>query len=344
MSYSRVSIYRRDGSFLTTIQTQTERSWVLNDFGECTFKMPLTDAKSAQSYFEIGNLVFVEHDTLPNWAGKILPDVIWGSDETVTWKAYSGEALLMLRRSVFGQVWTAASPGSLFRMLVDQANRPEDTLIRAGEVYEGGTGAQDTMDGKSIYDHVTGMSESREQDWGVDPVIDPDTNRLTWLAHWYARRGADVAVTLKEGLNFEKRGEPLRQQRWVVNNLMGIGEGSDGSRPRSYFTDAESVSRYGLMQGSEDFAGVSSQGTLDAHTLGRLNELRHPRNTFSLTALNVGETYFALRLGNVLPLKSLTFGFDAQGEIGLETAVRIVAIKYSDASEICALTLDEETE
>src|SRR5688572_32645296 len=126
MSYSRVSLHRREGSLLTTIKTQTERSWVLNDFGLCRFKFSLNDAKAIRRYLEFGTLVYIEHETLPAWGGVLDPDQDWNDDGTISMNAYSGEYLLKFRRSPRNQVFSHGSAGTLFKRFLDESNAAED--------------------------------------------------------------------------------------------------------------------------------------------------------------------------------------------------------------------------
>lgn len=343
MSYSRVTIYKRDGSFLGTIDTQTKRSWTLSDFGKCEFELSLRAAKAARKYLQFGNLIYVEHEKLPAWGGKIMPEMQWSSDDTIKVAAFSGEALLKLRRSPWQQTWSMSSAGALFRRIVAEANKVEDLLIRAGTIWEGGGDAQDTMDAKSLYDHAAALGENRGNDWNLDAEFDSNTGKPYWSAGYWQKRGEMREVWLIEGSNIERRGTPLTMQRWMLNDLMGIGDGADGARPVAYAYDTDSIATYGLMQGSEDFDGNSNPATLQNNTRGKLGETKNPRNTFKLTAIDRGDIFRALRLGNTLRLKTLTFGWNGQEDVGMETRARILAMRYEDETNRCDLTVDEVT-
>ena len=95
------------------------------------------------------------------------------------------------------------------------------------------------------------------------------------------------------------------------------------------------------MQDSEDFPGNVYAATVKANTLAKLSELKNPRNTHRIILLNKNGIFKITRVGNVLPLKTLTYGFDGMGNVGRETKVRIKSMKYFDERDECDLNADE---
>lgn len=340
MSYSRVSLHERDGSFLTTIHTQTERSWVLNDYGMCKFRFALTDAKALRRYLEFGTFVFIEHERLPAWGGVLDPDEDWNDDGTISMYAYAGEYLLTFRRSPLNQLFSHGSAGTLFKRMITEANKPEDLLIDLGNIWRGGTPAEDTMDGKDYYTHIKDLAKKRVNDWSIDPFINPTTLKLYFTANYYQQRGSDSSLTFKEGFNVTRRHSPLKVHRRIVNDLLGIGDGSDEERPTWNAKDGESRSRYGLRQWSEDFSSVDP-GAVKAETIAKLNELKNPRRTFKLELLDIGDAFAETRLGNTHPLIMYSVGFLSDSEIGVDTNVRVIGMRYHDDVDLMELTVDE---
>lgn len=340
MSYSRVSLYQRDGSFLAKISTDTERSWVLNDYGMCRFNFALTDAKSIRRYLEFGTLVYIEHDTLPAWGGVLDVDEDWNDDGTISMNAYSGEYLLTFRRSPLNQVFSHASAGTLYKRFISESNKPEKLLISDGSIWRGGTPAEDTMDGKDFYTHTKDLAKNRGNDWSIEPDVNPSAFRLYFKANYYQKRGKNRTLVFKEGHNIERRHNPLKVQRKIVNDLLGIGDGSDEERPTWNAKDAESRSRYGLRQGSEDFT-KTDPGAVKADTIARLRELRNPRRTFKLELLDVEDSFAETRLGDSYSLIMQTVGFLSDDEIGTNTTVRVLGMRYKDKENTMELTVDE---
>lgn len=335
---TRASLYDwRDGAFLTTIQTSTERSWVVDDFGKCSFTLSQLDAKTAQKYLDIDRLIYIEgNDGLDVWAGVIDTDIDWNDDGTITYSAYSGEHLLKYRISPLNQVWKEASAGALFERMVNDANAKEDLLIRIGEVWKGGGPAEDTMDGKNYYEHIKALAKNRGNHWSIEPAIDPLTHKLYFKANYYETIGRVRPLVLKEGFNIEKRSKPLRLRGDIVNRLTGIGAGSDEERKTHTEEDMTMRGRYRLREGTEDFTS-ETQASVTEDTVARLKQISKPQYTYSLTALNVGATFANIRKGDVLPLKMRTVGFG-----GVNTMVKVSKMRYFDKTDTMEITPDED--
>lgn len=340
MSYSRVLLYQRDGSFLTTIKTQTERSWVLSDYGMCKFRFSLSDAKAIRKYLEFGTLVYVDHESLPAWGGMIDPDEDWNDDGTISMSAYSGEYFLKLRRSPLNQVFRHGSAGTLFKRFITESNKAEHLLIRDGSIWRGGSDAEDTMDGKSYYVHTKDLAKKRGNDWSIDPFINPVTQQIYFEANYFEKRGKERELILLEGYNITRRHNPLKVQRGIVNDLLGIGEGNDDERPTWKAIDRESIDRYGLRQDSVDLT-KTDPGAVKEETKAMLRDLRNPRRTFKLELLDIDDTFAKARLGDSYQLKMHTVGFLSDEEIGTDTTVRIIGLRYHDDVDLMELTVDE---
>jgi hypothetical protein len=301
------------------------------------------DAKSLRRYLDMDNLIYIESDNgLPAWGGVLDVDTDWNEDGTITYSAYSGEYLLKFRRSPLNQLFKESSAGALFEKFIAEANRNEDLLIRVGDIWKGGGPAEDTMDGKSFYDHARALSKNRGHDWSIDPFIDPVSHRLYFTANYYEQAGVVRTRPLKEGFNIEKKGRPLRVERSVINNLLGIGAGSDDSRPTWIAEDATSRRVYRLREGTEDFSGNTDPATVRANTEARLKIISKNRNVYNIEALNVEDTFANIRKGDILPLLGFTFGWLGDEQVGTDTYVRAKKMKMDDATETMEITPDED--
>lgn len=344
MSYSRISLHRRtDGGFLTTIDAEPEYSWVLNEYGSCSFDLALTEYKAVRRYLDFGTLVYIENDKLGGWGGVIDVDQEWNEDGTITVNAYSGEYLLAFRRSPINQVFRDASAGGLLLQFVREANKAEDLLIREGSIWRGGNPAQDTMDAKDFYSHAKALSKNRGYDWCIEPAIDA-LGKLFFKVNFYERRGEVKSTVLKDGFNISPRGNPLKVQRTIVNDLLGLGDGVDAERAAWNEIDAGSRSQYGLRQGSDDFSGNTNVATVKANTVAKLRELRYPRRMFRYVAMDKEGTFAALRLGNILPFESERIGFLNDDTVGTNTLVRLTGMRHITKTDLVDLTLEEVVE
>jgi hypothetical protein len=340
----RCTIHDRKGKPVTPIDLEFNCSWVLSSEGKASFDFALIDPKARELILNAGNLLHIEIDDLPfDWGGVIDGDEDWNEDETITLSAWSGEHLLSFRRTPVDQTYTAPSAGAMIRKLLDMANATEDTLIRAGSIFEGGGECQDTWDGKNIYDHVKSVAENSGVEWNVDPAIDAN-GYLYFRLNVYERRGAASNMVLEEGHNIKKRGRPLRVRTGdIVNDLLGLGDASTDSRQKYYAPIHEqSRSKYGLRQATKDFYGVTNPKTLENDTKEHLRLNAFPRRIHQIDALNVGQTFNYLGIGNTNPLRVHTYGWNASGGVGMDGTVRILGIRYRSREDIAELTNEEE--
>jgi hypothetical protein len=337
-----ITLFYRDGRPITTIHTETERSHVLNSEGKCTFPFALTDPKARLMVLNTGNLILITQDRLPDWGGVIDGDQDWEEDGTLSLTAWSGAHLLYFRRSPTNQVWTAGSAGALLWKLMTHANSAEDLLIRRGSIWEGGGPRQDTMDGKNLYTHAVSIAQNAKVDWSLDPALDANGHIYFALNVW-PQQGVVSNLVLKEGHNLEKRGKPLKVRYGnVVNDLLGLGDASTDDRPE-YAAPIDEVSRgqIGLRQGTEDFEGNSDPGTLKANTEASLKVRAQPERIIQATALDVGNTFAELGVGNIHPYVAQTHGFKNDGQIGMDTWARVIGMRPSDKTREVELTLAE---
>jgi len=339
-SLSRVVVYDRGGRALATLNCITERSWILSGEGLCRITIAVNDAKVKQSIVQYGNLVSIEHDTLPLWAGVLDTDRLWGESRLVL-TAWSGERLFKFRRSPLNLPLTGSSAGVLYKALIDIANTDEDLRVRAGDIWYGGTPRDETLDGKKIYDHVRAISGRTGYDWGLDGTFDAN-GYLYFLANWYEARGEVKGQPLREGTNIIAAEDALTEQGIIVNDLLGIGDGST-LETRITYKEIDETSRglYGLRQDAQDYPGNKEIGTLMDNVRGTLAASKNPLKTLNVIALDVGDTFKALRLGNVLPLYMTTVGWLADGNVGMNTQVRIIGMRYNDDLDQASLIVQE---
>lgn len=340
-SFSRVIVYDRSGRAMAPLTCTTERSWILNGEGLCRITIAVNDEKVRQNIVQYGNFVAVEHDTLPLWAGVLDPDRLWG-ESRLTLTAWSAEHLLKFRRSTLNLALSASSAGKLFTELIGIANTDEDLRVRTGDIWYGGTPREETLDGKNIYDHVHAISGRTGYDWGLDGAFDAN-GYLYFLANWYEARGGTLGQQLREGTNIIAAEDAMTEQGVIVNDLMGIGDGST-QETRITYQEIEPISRglYGLRQAAQDYHGNREMGTLMDNVRGTLAVSRNPSKTLRVAAMNKGDTFRSLRLGNTLPLYMTTVGFLADGTVGIDTKVRIIGMRYSDDLDQVALVLQEK--
>lgn len=326
-----ITLYKRqNGTFLTTIHADTDRSWVLNNKGKCTIYLSAKDEKTIRTYMGKRNLVCISHPKLPLWGGVIETDQDWDDNGGVKFTAWSGESLLISRCPTDGLI-QAASPGALFERLITIANRTEDLLIRPGSIYRGGGAAECTLDGTNLLEVVRDLAARWDMEFEIVPNVSA-RGSLTFTANWYQRMGEVKPYMLREGFNVKKNSRVLRITRQVVNKLTGFGEAStDETRPSFTAEDEKSIGLFGVMEGVEDYDGVTNESTVRDQVLKRLKVLRFPKVVINLTALDVEETLEKIRMGNIHFFRASSFGLKGADGVGILSSVRVIAMRYLEA-------------
>lgn len=332
---SRISIYNHFGQYLTEIDATLNRSWKLNEFGTATFAMSTSDDKCRKDYLQFGNFIYAEHDKLPTWAGMIDTPRQWGMG-TVTVTAYSGEYILTTmitdRTATMQGVW-----GSIYQQLIEQTfNNDIGVLLKIGNIYGGGKSQNRTYNYAVIYEEVKRLVKESGADFELSPEID-ENGRLYFNAHWYERRGMTKQFTLYEDMHFKLSSNFLREQGRIANKLRIYGEGATfNSRPVASVNNIESIGAYG-----QRFMAQLSQGEdIEANAEQLLAMYRHPRKTFDLAAVDIGDMFYQCRIGDIFPISCHSVGFSGSG-LGTSTNIRILQMSYNEETNELKLVVDE---
>ena len=334
---SRVTIFDRTGAPLTTLRVATSRSWVLNGIGEATFQIAYTDPKCKREYLEFGNRVLIEHPKMPDWVGVIDTPRDWGNS-SVTVRAYDACSLLSWRRGRQGLTMTGTA-GSLFKQIILFANQVQDIGLRPGTIYLGGTDRQETVN-DSLWQHMSNICGRSGNDFIFTPRR--DAGRLVIDGNWYQRAGEPISVILSEGKNIELGNDVLTEDGRIVNDLLGYGEGATyETRIEAYGFNLESANRYDLRQSFATYSGNSELATLQANVNADLALIKSPQTILQITALDVGNTFAGLRLGNTMPVRLHSIGFTGSGR-GYEATVRIYGMRYTDTTQKVDLVTKEQ--
>lgn len=340
---SRITIYDKNGGFIGDVRGSAPRSWVLNSDpvpGECNIPISIYDDKNSLRYIEFGKYVLVRRSPLPDWIG-IIYNRKWSSGY-VTVKAIQAEFLLSRRRTPIIDV--SGTAGAIFTQLLNYINNEpfNEKPIYPNEIYI----ASPTTSKKLGADPLTIVQELAAGSGNDFSVLHAfDTNgHLYMTGNWYKRRGIMTDYYLREGVNIQLSDGILEEDaRTMVNYLEGRSDAStDGTRISSFQYDEESISRYGLQATSSVFNGVKNKSTVESNTLNLLKASKDPLNTFDVTALEVGETFYKLDIGNVVNLSLKTYGYsvnpkgtselvEISGMEFNETSCRLIVERYKDA-------------
>lgn len=333
----RISVFDNDGKPLATIRANVTRSWVLGGMGEATFDMSYKDANTNQRNLEFGNLLLVEHSSLPPWVGVIDTPRSWKRN-TVTVKAYDASKLWAYRRTN-GEV-VKGTGGGIFHALLKMANVDGDTRIRTGQIYSDGVTREETLT-DTVDKHVKKLAERTGNEYRLRPGLDA-RRYLVIFADWRKALGKDMVGVLTEGQNIESSDNMLTEDGTIINDLLGIADASNGKKIKIVQRDQASISQYGVRQASKTFSGNLTDTTLKQSARAELNRTANSVRSLRLRALDEGGLFAQLDLGNTFAVNLFSVGFFGSTR-GYTAKVRILGMKYTSNLNVVELVVSEVT-
>ena len=325
----RVRIFDQAGNALAEFKTRVDRSWVIGNAGRAQFTVPTNDSDIvSEKVLRFGNWLLVENSQLPSWVGVIDVTRRW-SPRDVTVSAYGVEHVIGWRRGPLEQVVEGAA-GYLFGWLLDYVNAQHPTVIQRGDIDETGTQRQETFNPTLLSVDLQRIFKRSGEEYRWRPVID-EYGRLVVYGDWLPSIGGDTGAMLHEGKhggNLEISGSIITEDGPIENDILGYGDGLTWqSRPINTVADEDSIFLYGLRQTSIAYQGVTTIGTVTTNALERLSQYKQPNKKFLARAINVGNTFQYIDLGNTFTLQLQNSGF-TDGLLGYISTVRILGMRY----------------
>jgi hypothetical protein len=327
-----VRIFNREGYEIAKFQTSVSRSWAIGEEGRAQFTYASRKSDIVnESVLQFGNWLLVENSQIDSWIGIIDVPREWNSRD-VTVSAYGAERLFSFRRGPLELVLNA-TPGGIFGYLIQLTNAAETTRLRWGNLWRGGKAMQETLNPTPLSEDLRRVVERSGEEYAFRAGQD-DTGRLVVYGDWVQRLGADTPCLLQEGKgggNVEAVGRILVEDGPIVNDELAYGDGMTWTtKPNVIVADPASRAKYGLRQDGQEWDGVTSVTTLISNSTERLRALKNPLRTFRLNAINVGDTFQYMHLGNVVNVRLQNVGFGTGG-LGYESRVRIIGMSYDPA-------------
>ena len=326
----RVRVFDRSGVPLAEFRASVSRSWVIGGEARAQFIYPTrkTDVVN-ERVIQYGNWMLVQNSQLLAWVGVIDTPREWSTRNVIV-SAYTPERVFSQRIGPLEEVLTG-SAGTIFEGLVSRLNLAEQTIIRAGNIWRGGTQRQETLNPKKLSEYLKSLWQRSGEDYAWVPGVGTE-GRLIVYGNWVPFLGAETGVILQEGAgggNVEAVGRVMVEDGPIVNSTLAFGEGETWkSKPNVTVTKPLSIGQFGLREDAQEYSGVTSTTTLNDNGSQHLFELRVPARTFAINALNVGDTFRYCRLGNVINLRLQNIGFRG-GKLGYNTRVRVIGMGYN---------------
>jgi hypothetical protein len=338
---SRILVFDRNGNALAELEATCERSWLLSDVGKATFSLSTQDKKCRREFLQFGNLVYIEHEKLPVWAGVIDVPRKWESGK-VTVTAYSGEKLLSYRIGPLNRT-LRGSTKTVLKTIMELAQQEEPLPMVIGDFQESGRFHEETVNLTNLFELFQKIVEQAGGDFFTVPEISEQKLRFV-LSYYSGAIGMETGFGLIEGHNLELSGRPLTEQGTICNDLVGYSNGASwASKVTERVIDEESIAQYGRRQDGKSFGGDSEAGTLKENTKKTAAVSAQPKQTLDLNALDVGDTWNWLRLGNSFEAQLHTVGFYGDG-FGYRGTIVVHGMEFNEDKQTVRIICEGDEE
>jgi hypothetical protein len=326
----RIRIFDRGGNPIAEFRATVSRSWLIGDEGRCSFTYPTRKTQVVNDeVLRFGNWILIQNTQLPPWVGMLDTPRQWSS-RNVTVSGYTPEHLFGHRIGPPEEMLTG-SAGTIFESLIARVNLAEQTILRAGNIWRGGPQRQEIVNPVPLNETLKTLWERSGEDYTWVPNVGT-SGRLTIHGNWLQFLGYEPGIRLHEGKgggNIEAAGRILIEDGPVYNSIFAYGDGETWkSKASANASNTASIGRYGLREQSEEFSGTTSLTTLAATAAQRLREFAQPARSFTLNALNVGDTFKYISLGSIYTVRFENIGFYG-GALGYAGRVRIIGMSYN---------------
>ena len=317
----RIRLFDRSGTCLCDLRVTAERNLSINEEGEAEFDIAYTDVNSRDDFLRFGNWLLIENSKLGPWVGMVdRPQV--GKKRFTHIHAYTPEHQLA-KRNVPRQLPLNGKAGVIFKEIINLMNREEPTIISIGDVWSGGRDmGEESLNGDNLKDVLQNLTERSGGEYSFTPTV--FKGKLSILANWHKEIGEVNMYPLEESWNISDENNSYRLDGDIENEIWGYGSGAGQTdRPTATFADNESIGIYGLMQGSRVYSDYSDEGSVLTAVRNEVNDTRFPKKIYSVSMLDVGETFSQVKLGNTHPFRLWSVGF------GVKTTIRVVEMYYN---------------
>jgi hypothetical protein len=299
-----------------------------------------------ERYFQIGNLIHVEHipsknvdgtnkGKLPDWTGIILPNQDW-DDGVCHITAYSAETILKFRAMPYVSI--KGTPITFMQQMINIIHeRAKNIVFQPGIIDDKAITFPDDLR-TNAYDHIMKLVNNSGMDFDVTGNI--NNNRLEFFINLYNRKGIDTSLELNS-INSESNSPLLSVQGTPTNQVFGFSQAqTSNSRYTAVAINQDAYNDYGPLQLNQVYMGVHDATSVLNMTQQRANDNGRPLKRVVRNAVDIGNTLDYLIVGNTLKVKDYRVGFNANGGYGFEERVKILSVTYNDLSNRIPLVIE----
>jgi hypothetical protein len=324
------------------------------DAGRCEFSMSLSDAKATENFLQFGNLLYIEHipamqadgtfnGQLPSWVGWIQPPRSWDIG-VIHVTGYAAESIF----SACPMPWVSVkgSPRDIFLKIIEYSNQFMRTYGGGITIQPGVIENSDKIFSYdlrlSAYEHIKTMTTNAGMFWDVTGEPTAKGN-LALYANLYRSKGVQTGFDLN---NLNTEASPgtslLSEQGFPSNVILGHSQAQTAqSRHAGNGLHQDAVNDYGPLGLNLIFPGLKDGGAVKAAAQVRAASRGRPVKKVSRVALDIGQTFSYIDLGNVLRIIDRRVGFHPGGGFGFDAQYKIVSMKYNDLTNRTDLTLED---
>jgi hypothetical protein len=302
---SRVLVFNSVSDSVGQVSALVPRGWQMAGIertdGGGTTALTLPKSAASKPFLQLGNMVLIEHTTLPAYAGMI--DVPWMAKPPAKLTIYNAEYLLTLRYPDTPLSVLTGSVAYIATQILTMANQQEDTFLRPGEMSQANKSLTSyTFDQRNYWDHLNKLCATN----GMEIIFRPQRSPLDRKLYVYVDIGTNLGNNTNALLHDGEGGNMIVQSAEISDKIINrvVGTGNQSNAPSRLYTvpmiDDVSRDKYRTRGGVIQFQNVAEQNALDVMTRVYLESVKRPLLKLKILVFDRdnSQTFSQLRLGN----------------------------------------------
>lgn len=325
----RVIIFDRHGKRGVEVQAIVSSvTWGMGEVTDAKILIPLPEDKLTEDLIQFANLVLLQNENLPDWAGVMVPPP--------TWKAAGIELVVKspehyLRNRLTEIEYTPSrTVGSAVLSMIrrTQARDPLPFRISHNHFDAGGAigGEESIKKGLYIYDVIQTLQDLHPFEWWFD--IRTNRGAPLFVPHWSSFRnikGEPIEVGENGNASW---GEPrLVESGDLSSSFTAVQANSISGGKSSTFDLKRRIDKFGLWEEVVSVENLSVGAERPEEVNKRIKDSRLLR-CFHIR-VPLGSLSMSMRPGSVHLFDAPDVGFTG-GQLGTHTTVRVDQMSYSD--------------
>jgi hypothetical protein len=238
-----------------------------------------------------------------------------------------------------GQTLTG-TVGGIIKQIIEKANQIEDLFLRVGQISMTGIDRVEKITSGGLWEQATTIVKNTGMEIGFQPIIQSD-GTLILEVNLQERLGEEVDWVLQDGQDGNIQITEVSVEGQIINRVRGSSsESAETSRIMTgILMDAESMATYRTRNRVQVYNGMTNQTQLEENTKKYLEANKAPILKITLNALDKGDNFRYLRIGNAMMLRGTRLILPG-GERGWSGNVRISAMTYDESKNVVTMNVE----